>query len=173
MENWKDLYLELATELNTIPEINWVDLWHNQVNFLDTEHPFSSPAIFLSFRSLGVEDAHKFTQNVNTQVDVYLFYETFADTAMGSANQESALDFLDTFTTINKLLHGSHGDNYGEMRRIAFTPVDTGSAHNLYRASYVCNVNDESAYKAGEDIVDENGDPVAETEWQEYSLGDD
>ena len=50
MENWTNLYRELARIIQEkIPQIYWIDLWHNQVNFLQDEHPFQTPAIFLSF----------------------------------------------------------------------------------------------------------------------------
>ena len=72
MENWQNLYIELSeklsadlddnelefyNKLNTIAEhdgkspIRWLDLWHNQVNFLEEELEFPTPAVFLSFRS--------------------------------------------------------------------------------------------------------------------------
>lgn len=31
------------------------------------------------------------------------------------------------------------------MRRVGFAPVDTGSAGNLYRQSFVCNIVDATA----------------------------
>lgn len=78
MQFWTDLYKELATKItDNIPEVRWVDLWHNQVNFLEEEHPFPTPAVFLSFRSRELEDAGKKVQKVNLQVDFFLYYETF------------------------------------------------------------------------------------------------
>ena len=75
MENWTDLYLELANKIKeTMPEVLWVDLWHNQVNFLSSEHPFRTPAIFLRFRSLGTKDQGQKQQEVNLQVDFYLYF---------------------------------------------------------------------------------------------------
>jgi hypothetical protein len=172
MENWKDLYTEIATKLETIEPIKWIDLWHNQINFLEDEHPFSGPALFLSFRIANVQDEHKLVQNLTVQMDVYVFFETFADTFQGSHNQATALDFLDLLTEVNRQLHGASGTTFSEMRRTGMSAVDTGSAHNLYRATYTCLVNDESAYSAGEDIVDEDGNPVAESQWTEYQMGD-
>ena len=33
------------------------------------------------------------------------------------------------------------------MRRIAFAPVDTGTAGNLYQVTFECKLNDSSAMK--------------------------
>ncbi|QAR30650.1 hypothetical protein EQP59_04460 [Ornithobacterium rhinotracheale] len=57
MENWQDLYKELAEKItNKMPQISWVDLWHNQVSFLADEHRFNTPAVFIALRSGRIED---------------------------------------------------------------------------------------------------------------------
>lgn len=162
MKNWKELYVELTGKLSVIENLEWVDLWHNQVNFLDNEHPFGSPAVFLSFRSLVINDTGTKVQDVQAQVDVYVYYETFLDTFEGAYNQNGALAFLDLFDRVNAVLHGSFGDTYSSMRRTAFSPVDTGGSGNLYLLQYSCHLIDKSAQKQwGEDsfadvIIDPN-----------------
>ncbi len=154
MQNFKDLYIELSTLLNTkIPAIKWIDLWHNQVNFLSSEHPFATPAVFLAFRILNTQDKGLKIQDVTLQVDAYLFYETFADTFKGSFNQSTALDFLDLLNSTFAVLHGSTGVNYSAMRRTGFAPVDTGGAGNLYQQSFTCTLTDYAAQKLYQDTV--------------------
>lgn len=148
MQNWKDLYLELCELINEkIAAIKWIDLWHNQVNFLDTEHPFPSPALFLSFRIVRVENMGKKTQKVVLQVTTRLFFETMADTYHGAFNQESALSFLDILTGVYSILHGSSGTNYSSMTRTGLTSEDTGSSGNLYMQAFECTLIDYSATK--------------------------
>ncbi|MEH0007574.1 MAG: hypothetical protein V6Z82_02495 [Flavobacteriales bacterium] len=148
MQFWTELYKELAQRITTrLTEVRWVDLWHNQINFLEEEHPFPTPAVFLSFRSQQLEDTGLKTQAVTLQVDCYLFYETFSDTFEGSYNQQGALAFIETLDHIHALFHGSQGENYSSMRRIAFAPVDTGNAGNLYQVSFSCLLQDYSAMK--------------------------
>jgi len=146
LQNWQDLYTELAQILTAkVNNLQWVDLWHNQVNFLTDEHPFPVPAAFISFRMLSPQDKGDNIQDANVQVDVYYFFETFADTFQGSYNQADALDYLNALTEIHKALHGTDGDTYSSMQRTAMMPVDTGSAGNLYRISFTCLVTDISA----------------------------
>lgn len=148
MQDWTDLYLELAEVINEkVPAIRWIDLWHNQVNFLSEEHPFPSPAFFMSFRILTAEDLGEKKQKVTFQVDTYIFYETFADTYRGSVNQGTAVEFLKLISATFAELHGTSGENYSEMRRIGFDAVDTGGAGNLYRQSYIATLIDYSAAK--------------------------
>lgn len=145
MSTFKNIYIELAEKLNSIPAVKWIDLWNSQVYNLEGEHPFPAPAIFLAFRSNQMEDAGVKVQKVIAQVDVFLFYETFLDTFNGAYNQDKALAYLDNIDAINTLLHGSSGTYYKSMRRIAFSPVDTGGSGNLYSITYECLITDLSA----------------------------
>lgn len=148
MQNWTELFKELANKINdSMPDIKHIDLWHNQVNFLDTEHPFATPAVFLGFRSDNIQDMGLKVQHVKVQIDVYLFYETFADTYKGSANQDNALEFLQFFDQLFATLHGTDGEQYSSMRRVNFAPVDTGGAGNLYLQTFSCELIDYTAMK--------------------------
>lgn len=152
MELWNDLYKELAEKITqNLDQIQWVDLWHEQVSYLTTELPFPTPAVFLAFNAVDIADRSLLAQDVNTQVDCYLFFETFSDTYMGAYNQGTALEFLEQLTELHKLLHGSDGDNYTEMRRVDLKASDRGDAGNLYRISFQCMVYDNSASKQYED----------------------
>ena len=47
-----DEYSELREQMENTPEIEHIDMWHEQVSFLDEEHPFPSPAVFIEFNYL-------------------------------------------------------------------------------------------------------------------------
>lgn len=161
MEYWTDLYKELATKIQAnLPEIVWIDLWHDQISYLTEELPFSTPTAFLAFSTIAADDRGLRVQNLDTQVDIYLFFETFSDTYIGSMNQDSALEFLDSLTRMHALLHGSNGNNYSSMRRVDIRREDSGGAGNLYRISFGCNIVDYSA----ETIFNETENPEAELE---------
>lgn len=144
---WTKAYTEIAKRINdNLTSIQWIDLWHNQAGFLESEHPFPTPAVFLAFRSLGdPEDLGELVQKVNFQVDMYLFYETFLDTYNGAYNQDTALQFLDSQGELYQLFHGFSGASFNNLRRVAFRPVDTGSAGNLYVQSFTGILFDELA----------------------------
>lgn len=157
MQNWQDLYKELAERiLEKMPEIRWIDLWHNQTNFLEEEHSFPTPAIFMSFRSNSMADIGLNVQIVNLQVDFYLFYETYLDTFNGAYNEDGALSFTASLDRLFGIFHGTSGENYSGMRRIAFNPEDTGGSGNLYRASFVCQLEDSGAMKDYNEVAAPN-----------------
>lgn len=146
MQNFVEIYKELADKITeNVAAIKWVDLWNSQVYNLENEHPFPAPAVFLAFRANNMKDIGNKTQEVEMQVDVFLFYETFADTYKGAYNQTEALAFLESMDQINKLLHASSGVSYSSMSRVSFSPVDTGGAGNLWNIVYKCKLMDYSA----------------------------
>ena len=148
MQFWTALYCELAERIKAqLPAVRWVDLWHNQVHFLEEEQAFPSPAVFLGFRSTQMQDQGLKIQHVVLQLDCYLFYETFLDTAQGAYNQSDALAFVETLDYLHAMFHGTDGENYSGMRRVAFAPVDTGGRGNLYQLSFACQLQDCSAMK--------------------------
>lgn len=159
MEYWTDLYKEYAEDISkNLPEVAWVDLWHEQVGFLTEELPFETPAVFIAFSTIENNDRGRLVQDCDTQVDMYLFFETFSDTYMGSANQDRVLDFLNALTRLHALFHGKDGINYSSMRRVDMRREESGGAGNLYRISFQCLVTDYSAAKLF--VVTEN--PAAE-----------
>ena len=146
MQHLKDLYLEQEQRITDLmPEIMHVDLWSEQVGFLAEEQPFNAPAIFFAYRILSAEDQGDRIQQLRMQVDIYLYYETFAETGRGSKKQAHALSFLDLLTKINACFHGTEGQNFFDMRRTGFNPVETGTANILYLQRFECTVNDNSA----------------------------
>ena len=145
-QQWDLVYLELCEKVaENMPEIQWQDLWHNQINFLEEEHPFTAPAVFYSLKVLDTEDLREGNQDVRLQIDIYLYYETLNDTYHGAYNQGDALEFLRAITKLHVLFHETKGAHYTDMRRVGFRPVDTGSAGNLYVQSFIAQMRDTSA----------------------------
>lgn len=164
MKNLKDLYLELAKKIHDdIPEIKHIDLWYNQVGFMAEEHLFPAPAVFMEFRALATEDRGSNVQDLQMQVNFYLFYETLLDTDYHAYAHQNSLNFLDLLTKLHQCMHGSSGTTYSEMRRIGFSPVDIGSAQNLYQMPYEFFASDTSAM-----TVTENNE--GEHDWTDYQI---
>ena len=146
MEAWTDLYTEIAERINEkLPDIQWVDLWHEQISYLTEELPFPTPAVFVAFNTTECKDLSQLIQECEMQVDLYFFYETFSDTYAGSYNQASALDYLHTLTDLHTTFHGTSGKSYQNMRRVDMKREESGGAGNLYRISFTCNIEDASA----------------------------
>lgn len=139
-----DEYAELRERLEALPEFEHIDLWHDQVNYLSEEHPFPTPAVFLEFNTLQVDDAGVLMQTTNLQVDMHVFYETFSDTYEGAVMQKEALDYLDLLLLVGLMFHGRSGMNFHQMRRTGTMREESGGAGNLYRISFETNISEFS-----------------------------
>lgn len=170
------LYLELIEKIKAkVPEVRWMDLWRNQVNFFDNEAMFSSPAVFFAFDMINPEDMGNKVQQVTLQVSVYYFYETLASTQDGSFNQTSAIAFLDTLSRIYAALHGSSGTYYSGMRRTGQRAIDSPDNGNLYLQTFSCLLVDYAACDEFEEtqiggvIVTDEEIPVQEPD--DFTIG--
>jgi hypothetical protein len=161
MVYWSEIYKEIAEKIKAnIEAIRWIDLWHEQVNYLTEELPFPVPAVFVAFNTHGTDDMSVLVQNCNVQIDFYLFYETFSDSYDGSYNQDGVLEFLDRLTELHALFHGKQGEHYSEMRRVDMSREESGGAGNLYRISFECIVTDYAA----QILFNESEMPIREIE---------
>lgn len=136
LANIPDEYAELRERLEALPELEHIDLWHDQVNYLTEEHPFPTPAAFIEFNTLQVDDAGELTQTTVLQVDIHIFYETLADTYEGAVMQDEALTYLDLLLLVGLMFHGRSGTHFHQMRRTGTMREESGGSGNLYRISF-------------------------------------
>ncbi|WP_264521188.1 hypothetical protein [Flavobacterium sp. N1994] len=163
MKNLKNVYLEHEQRITVnMSNIKTVDLWSEQVSFMAEEHPFSSPAVFFAYRVLSAENLSEKLQQLRMQCDIYLFYETFADTNRKAKNQQKALNFLDDLATINACFHCSNGKYFSEMSRTGFDPVETGGAGMLYVQRFQFTMLDDSAQILYKNLKFENMEVAVE-----------
>lgn len=139
-----DDYAELRGRLEALPDFEHIDLWHDQVNYLDEELPFPTPAIFFEFNTQRTDDAGELMQTADLQVDMHVFWETFSDTYEGAVMQEDALCYLDLLLLVGLMFHGRSGNTYHQLRRTGLHREESGGAGNLYRISFETNVTEFS-----------------------------
>lgn len=143
-----DTYKELCNHISTeVPDIKHIDIWRNQPYIFSNGMPFSTPAVFLAFRSDTLKDLPNNRQQAGMQVKVYLYHETLADSSKDAPSQESALAFGEWLNLINRALHGSSGDTYNNMSRIAFQPEQAPRSQAFYSQVYSYQTIDDSAAK--------------------------
>ncbi len=169
------LYVELCDKLSAkVPEIKWMDLWRNQVDFFSTELTFAAPAAFFSFDTLGHKDLGNKVQQVKMQVSIRYYFETLAKTYKGSYNQDKALEFLDSISKIHGALHGTSGTNYSEMMRTGLRALDSAGHGSLYLQTFTCDMYDYAAsdeYEATDITIQVEKGGMPETEEDEPNDG--
>ena len=139
-----DEELGLYERMAALPDIQHVDLWHDQVDYLSEEHPFATPAVFFGFTTLNVADNGELMQTTDLQVDIYVYWETFSDTYKGAKMQEEALQYLDLLLMVGLMFHGRSGEHFHQMRRSGTYRQESGGSGNLYRLQFQTNVSEFS-----------------------------
>lgn len=142
LDSMEDLSPELANELAEVPDVRYIDLWHEQTDNLEEESMFPTPAVFIGFNTLDISDIGILAQDIDLQIDLYVFWETYSDTYNEAVMQEDALNYLNLLTLLGMMLHGKSGKHFGTLRRTHVGRVESGGTGNLYRISFECKIRD-------------------------------
>ena len=145
----------LYERMAALPAIEHVDLWHDQVDYLSEEHPFPTPAVFFGFTTLNVNDNGELMQTTELQVDIYVFWETFADTYNDAVMKEEALMYLDLLLMVGLMFHGRSGEHFHQMRRSGTFRQESGGSGNLYRMQFQTNISEFSGLNLHTYVKDE------------------
>jgi hypothetical protein len=145
----------LYERMAALPAIEHVDLWHDQVDYLSEEHPFPTPAVFFGFQTLNVADNGELMQTTDLQVDIYVFWETFADTYNDAVMKEEALMYLDLLLMVGLMFHGRSGEHFHQMRRSGTYRQESGGSGNLYRMQFQTNISEFSGLNLHTYVKDE------------------
>ena len=160
-EEEKSLY----ERMSALPAIEHEDLWHDQVDYLSEEHPFPTPAVFFGFTTLNVADNWELMQTTDLQVDIYVFWETFADTYNDAVMKEEALMYLDLLLMVGLMFHGRSGEHFHQMRRSGTFRQESGGSGNLYRLQFQTNITEFSGLNLHTYVKDENKE--VEVSWSD------
>ena len=148
--------LDLYERMLALPAIEHVDLWHDQVDYLSEEHPFATPAVFFGFTTLNVADNGELMQTTDLQVDIYVFWDAFADTYNDAVMKEEALMYLDLLLMVGLMFHGRSGEHFHQMRRSGTFRQESGGSGNLYRLQFQTNINEFSGLNLHTYVKDES-----------------
>lgn len=151
----KRLYLDIKERLKTavLDEngeaiLKHFDLWNKQVQFIEQETPFQTPACFVEFLPFNWRVLGKRGYECDATVRLHLVTEWFSDTASYSPTEEQALEYLDLPDKIVAALHGWRGTTTNSFFR---TLSETNHDHDRYVDSveeFKFLLRDESAVKA-------------------------
>ena len=160
-EEEQALYKRMAA----LPAIEYVDLWHGQVDNLSEELPIPTPAVFFGFTTLNVADNGELMQTTDLQVDIYVFWETFADTNNDADMKEEALMYLDLLLMVGLMFHGRSGEHFHQMRRSGTYRQESGGSGNLYRLQFQTNITEFSGLNLHTYVKDEGKE--VEVSWSD------
>jgi hypothetical protein len=105
------LYLEITEQLKTIldengePLFKHVDLWNQNVDFIEQETPFDMPAVFVEFLPITWQTlAGRCIQQANLILRLHIVTRWHSPTGDGAADQAEAIAYLDIPNWVVKVM---------------------------------------------------------------------
>lgn len=175
----KNLYLAIEQKLLAVtdeqqdpqPLFHHCDLWNRQVEFIEQETPFQTPAVFVEFPDeIQWKTDGQHIQDADLTVRLHIVTPWYANTASNVIDSDvraTALAYLDIPTVLFRQLHGQHGtveDNsdpqnpkvIGNFNALTRTASRVNHDHERFVDSvetYQCHLKDLS-YKVATFAVD-------------------
>ena len=147
-QDWIAAYIELCAIVKTkVTEVTHADLWHQQIDYEDTEYPWPTNSVFFEFNTDDISVIGNGVQNMNAQITVYHAFNTLSDTYDESNNQAIALAFGNTIKKIHNALQATSGVNFSSLNRISLKRYPAPMYLICYAQTYTCIITDYSGSK--------------------------
>lgn len=161
----KKLYLKLIEWLTSSGIVKHVDLWNENVQYIEEEQPWECPAVFVEFLPIqwqslphGVQEA---TINFRLHIITRVVEPTSAENIILPAEGEPAadnqylnggLEYLDLLEQINALIHCQNSPALGINTITRIQSVTNHNHEEMLESieDYSVHVVDDSAYNGGE-----------------------
>ena len=154
----KLIYLSLIGRLKELkdnagqPEVKHFDLWNEQVEFIEQEEPFGTPAVFVEFRPVRWSTLGGMVQQADVGIRLHIVTRWKGSAKDGSLFQTDALARFDLLDRIDRCLfnlqEAEGGISFCMFRR-------TGSSTNHNHDELVEDIADY-ACKATEQLTMDN-----------------
>jgi hypothetical protein len=154
----KQLYLDIVTRLKTIvaedgtPVFNHFDLWNRQVEFLEQETPFATPAVFVEFMTHSWNTQGRKRQNAEITIRIHIVTRHFGNTADYNPQHLQALDYLNLTSLVFASLQGASMSRSNALVRIMSVPNHNHVGYLDSIEVYKTNIWDDEAVKYHEAV---------------------
>ncbi|MCF0219100.1 MAG: hypothetical protein HUK14_04890 [Muribaculaceae bacterium] len=143
----KQIFTAVAEALAAIPDVQFVDLWNNQVQALNGGTAFALPAVFVEFETLEWKQQNVGARRGTLGLRLHVVTRSVSTHGHNDPRIALALDVFDLLDNINAAMQGLRGTNFsGFMLTTSATNHDHAEiVENVER--YVCGVQDVTAMR--------------------------
>lgn len=147
----KQLYLDIQSACKNIkyqdnkPIFEHIDLWNQNVEFLDEERRWNRPALFIEFKPIMWQTAGERTQEAVIEIHLHIVTDWFGQTQEDSPKQLQSLAYLDIPDSVVAALQNKPLTLSGNLTR---TKSIINHNHERYLDSievYEAHIRDNSA----------------------------
>ena len=118
----KEFYLAVSERLLSIEgePIQYVDLWNNNVEYIEQETGWPRPAVFVEFRPVMWErmttrGANEYQARAEIRLHIVTDWNGSASSDHRDEARQQAIEALDLSEQIHAALLGLHGDHFGDL----------------------------------------------------------
>lgn len=106
-------YFVAAQVNDDLAAIRHFDLWNQQLDWLDEEQPFNTPALFIEFLPINWRHQGQGVRDASVTLNLHVVTRRNMPTRAGSPYAVDALGFFALLDAINLCLHGFKGEQFG------------------------------------------------------------
>lgn len=147
----KQLYLDIKNQLKTIKDGNGnqlfkhFDLWNQQVEFIEEETPFETPAIFVEFLPHTWKTLGNRRQASELTTRLHIVTAWYAGTADYSPTESQALEYLDIVDKVVASMQNFSATSSNSWMRKQSVPNHNHERYVDSIEEYICLITDDSA----------------------------
>lgn len=110
----KELYNMICQRLKLVDDgaIKHIDLWNNNVDFIEQEEAWERPAVFVEFMPINWNVVKGSAYRADAEVRLHVVTDWSGSAADGSVFKEESLEVLDLSKKIHQVLSGMSGENF-------------------------------------------------------------
>ena len=123
------LYQDLSAAIlsivddNNNPVFRHIDLWNQQVEYIEKEQPFDTPALFIEFSTIDWQQQLQAAQDAPIEITIHIVTRDLANSAHYFASDGAQqLSHLALPNILFAAIHNTHGTNYGPLVRVRSIP---------------------------------------------------
>jgi hypothetical protein len=119
--------------------VKHIDIWNNQVAFIEEEQPFPTPAVFIEFQPINWRFQGGAVREAQVSIDLHVVTDS------RTGRWSDVIEVFDLLDAINRQLHGAHTDGIDDLTALTSTTDNLFGElmHNI--ETYTCHVLDTSA----------------------------
>jgi len=141
--------LQEIQDENETPVIQHFDIWNNNLEYLESEQPFNTPAVFVEFMPIEWRHQGGGVRDAAVTVALHVVTRQNAPTSNELPYAEQSLQFFDILTSINRCLHRYSNKNY-DFGHNALTATQSLTDHDCGELRhdievFTCHATDASA----------------------------
>ena len=120
----KSIYLAVIERLKQIKDaegnskIKYFDLWNHNVEFIEQETAFDTPAAFVEFGTIDWTTLAGGIQQANVVVSLHIVTAYKGASSDGSVDQSEAISHFELLDEIGRVMFGLKGEGFQAFKRI-------------------------------------------------------